>query len=168
MGRSIGQNNYVSIDGIDFSICETKPFDAQWYSFKINKAGIKYEIATCIATGFIVWFNGDFKAGRFNDLELARLEFTSRLLPGKRAIVNRIYCDDRFFITPYTFFLNRRLLKNIAARHENVNQRIRVWCCMRHIFRHGWRKHNLCFEAIIKLVQIKLQNGQPLAAVCLE
>ena len=104
MGRSIGQNNYVSIDRIDFSICETKPLDSQWFSFKINKAGIKYEVAICIATGFIVWFNGGFKAGRFDDLELARLEFTSRLLPGKRAIADRIYTDNCFFITPYTLF----------------------------------------------------------------
>ena len=58
----------------------------------------------------------------------------------------------------------------VLARHENVNQRVSVWDRMRHMFRHDRRKHNLCFEAVavIELVQIKLQNGDPVAAVCLE
>ena len=89
------------------------------------------------------------------------------LLPGEKAIADRIYKDQSFFVTPYSPFLNRKLLKNIAARHENVNQRVRSFQIMLHVFRHGWRKHNLCFEAVIKLVQIKLQNGDPLAPVCL-
>ena len=36
---------------------------------------------------------------------------------------------------------------------------------MRQMFRHGWKKHRLCFEAVVKLVQVKLQNGQPLAPI---
>ena len=88
------------------------------------------------------------------------------MLPGERAIVDKGYDDSRYFITPRTLFLSRRQLKNIMARHENLNQRVKSFQCMRQMFGHGWKKHNLCFDAVIKLVQLKLQNGQPLAAVC--
>lgn len=166
-GRLIGQNNYVSLDGTDFSIYDKKPFDSKWYSFKLNRAGIRYEVGICIATGFIVWFFGGYKAGKFNDLQLAREEFTSMLLPGEKAIADKGYNDSRYFVNPRTLFLNRRQMKNIMARHENVNQRIKSFQCMRQMFRHGWKRHNLCFEAVIKLVQIKLLNGEPLAAICI-
>ena len=162
-----GQNNYVSLDGTDFSIYDRKPFDSRWYSFKLNRAGIRYEVGVCISTGEIVWFNGGHKAGRYNDLELARQDFTSQLLPGELAIADKGYDDPRFFVTPYSRFLSRKCLKNIMARHENVNQRIKSFFCMRHMYRHGWEKHNLCFEAVIKLVQITLQNGQPLPPLCI-
>ena len=99
-----GQNNYVSLDGTDFSIYDQKPFDKKWFSFKLNRAGIRYEVGICISSGEIVWFNGGYKAGFYNDLELARLEFTSELLPGKRAVADKGYSDARFFVNPNTRF----------------------------------------------------------------
>ena len=106
-GRSKGQNNYyVNLDGTDFSTYDEKPFDKNWYSFKLNRAGIRYEVGICIQTGNIVlWFFGGYKAGKFNDLELAREEFTSRMLPGEKAIADKGYSDKTFFINPYIHFL---------------------------------------------------------------
>ena len=160
-----GQKNYVSLDGTDFSVYDPKPFDPKWFSFKINRAGIRYEVGICIATGFIVWFNGGYKAGYFNDLQLARQGFTSELQPGERVVADKGYNDKEFFVTPLCPSYNKKLLKAIMARHENVNQRIKLFQCMRQMFRHGWKKHKLCFEAVLKLVQVKLQNGQPLAPI---
>ena len=146
---------------------DEKPFDKNWYSFKLNRAGIRYEVAICIQTGYIVWYFGRYKAGKFNDLQLARQEFTSMLLPGEKAIADKGYSDARYFINPCTFFVNRKQLKNMMSRHENVNQRIKTFQIMRQMFRHRWKKHNISFWAIVKLVQLKLQNGEPLAVVSL-
>ena len=36
-GRSKGENNYVTLDGTtDFSTYDEKPFDKNWYSFKLK------------------------------------------------------------------------------------------------------------------------------------
>ena len=121
-GRIIGQTKYVSIDGIDFSIYDRTPFDLQWYSFKLNKP--KYEAYSYMCFYWIytlVWRWLQTEALQRSTV-IARLEFTSMLLPGEKAMADRIYNDQSFFITPYTPFLNSKLLsKNIAARQENVN-----------------------------------------------
>ena len=59
--RSKGQNNYVTLDGTDFSTYDEKPFDKNWYSFKLNRAGIRYEVGICIQTAYIVFFLVDTK-----------------------------------------------------------------------------------------------------------
>ena len=111
-------------------------------------------------------YYGGFEAGIYNDLQIARKSFTSCLLPGEKAIADKGYLGEKYFVTPNTLFYNRIMLKRIMARHEVVNQRIRSFQCMRQMFRHGLEKHKICFQAVIKLVQIKLQNGEPLAPVC--
>ena len=96
-GRSKRENNYVTLDGTtDFSTYDEKPFDKNWYSFKLNRAGIRYEVGICIQTGNIVWYFGGYKAGKFNDLQLARQEFTSMLLPGEKAIADKGYSDAHY------------------------------------------------------------------------
>jgi hypothetical protein len=41
-----------------------KPLSSGWSSKKHGgKAGLTYELCTCIATGFMVWTNGPFPAG---------------------------------------------------------------------------------------------------------
>ena len=90
------------------------------------------------------------------------------LLPGKKAMQTKATAMRTiYFINPYTFFVNRKQLKNMMSRHENVNQRIKTFQIMRQMFRHRWKKHNLSFSAVVKLVQLKLQNGEPLAVVSL-
>ena len=60
------------------------------------------------------------KKKQYNDLELSQLEFTSKLLTGERAIADKGYADESYFLTPNCLFYNRKLLKNIMARHENA------------------------------------------------
>jgi len=47
---------FVSLDGTDFSIYEPTPFDAKWYSHKLNGPGLRYEIGICLRTGDIVLY----------------------------------------------------------------------------------------------------------------
>jgi hypothetical protein len=48
----------VTVDGTDFRIMEPIPFDSKWLSEKFNEPGVKYEVAVCIQTGWIVHTNG--------------------------------------------------------------------------------------------------------------
>ena len=60
----------VRVDGTDFWICEPKPFAKDFYSHKFAKAGLRYEVGVCIQTGLIVWINGPFAAGKYNDITI--------------------------------------------------------------------------------------------------
>ena len=53
----------ISVDGTDFSICEPNPLDAKWFSHKVKGPGLRYEVALCISTGYIVWMHGRFPCG---------------------------------------------------------------------------------------------------------
>ena len=117
----------------------------------------------------IVWYGGGYKTGEYNDLQLARLEFVHQLGDGEKAIGDKGYKDSRYFLYPKWDLsdMRKRVIKKIMARHEDVNGRIKDYNCMMHHFRHGWEKHNCSFESIIRLVQIKIENGQPLASISL-
>lgn len=75
-----------------------------------------------ILTVHMVLYIGGYKASIFNDLGLARRSFTLRLLPGEKTIADKGYSDEFLFVTTYTPFCNREMLKIIMARHAVVNQ----------------------------------------------
>jgi hypothetical protein len=69
------QRSTMVVDGIDFRIQEPRKngFNTKWYSHKYNKPGIRYEVATCINTGHIVWIHGPFPCGSHDDRTVFRL-----------------------------------------------------------------------------------------------
>ena len=98
-----------------------------------------------------------------NDLQLARCGIDDVLPIGERVIGDKIYTDDRFIHIPkegeHEF---HRTIRILLARHETVNKRIKDYKCMRELWRHGWEKHIIAFNAITNLVELKLNNGNPL------
>ena len=61
----------VTVDGTDFRIQEPIPFNPKWYSYKFKGPGLRYEVAICIKTGWIVWVNGPFPAGEWPNRKIA-------------------------------------------------------------------------------------------------
>lgn len=158
---SNGQNVFVSIDGVDCIIFEPKPFDRKWYSFKHNGPGLRYEIGLCISTGKIVWAHGGKPCGAYTDLKMAREHFVSMLVNGEKAVADKGYKDNRYFITPTTH-PNYPQINKILARHETINKRLKQWKCMSNRFRNSLNKHPQCFHAVINIVTLCLDNGEPL------
>ena len=66
-----GSRCLVSIDGTDFRIEEPTIWDPKWHSQKFNGPGLRYEVGVCIQTGDIVWINGPYPPGEWNDLQIA-------------------------------------------------------------------------------------------------
>lgn len=151
----------VSIDGIDFEICEPSPFNRKWYSFKHNGAGLRYEIGLSIDLGEIVWAYGGVPCGEYSDLRLAREVFVYELDLNEKAIADRGYKDGNFFITPDNSPSYPKI-KRILARHETINRRLKQWKCLSTKFRHPLFHHPKCFHAIICITQIIVQNGEPI------
>ena len=83
-----GERCLVTVDGTDFRIQEPSPFSTKWYSHKFRGPGIRYEIAICIKTGWIVEFNGPFPYGRLPDIKIFRSLLKQILCTSEKVIVD--------------------------------------------------------------------------------
>jgi len=82
----------VTVDGTDFAAREQTPFSPAWWSFKLNRASVRYEIAISITTGWIVWINGPYPAGLYSDSCIAvECGLLNNLQHGKKVIVDSGY-----------------------------------------------------------------------------
>lgn len=156
-------DTFVSIDGTDFRIMEPSPFSPKWYSHKFHGPGLRYEIGICIRTGDIVWAYGGFPCGEWSDLKLARSTFVLGLREGEKAIADRGYNDLNYFVIPNGE--NDQKKKEIMARHETLNGRLKTFSCLRERFRHDLLQHPLYFNAVVNLTQMMIEHGEPLYSV---
>ena len=95
-----GTTTFVSLDGTDFPILEPTEFDPKWFSRKFRGPGIRYEIGLCIRTGNIVWAHGGYPCGEWPDLRLARDAFINHLEIGEKAVADKGYRDNNYFVNP--------------------------------------------------------------------
>lgn len=142
---------------------EPSEFDPKWWSHKFNGPGLRYEIGICIRTGDIVWAHGGVPCGEWPDLRLARNAIVEALQPGEKVIADRGYNDQRYFDLPNGHADQQK--KQILARHETVNRRIKQFCCMNYRFRHALYLHPRFFHAVVNLTQLMIENGEPLYPV---
>jgi hypothetical protein len=158
----VGTKTFVSLDGTDFPIEEPESFDRKWYSHKFKGPGLRYEIGLNIYNANIVWAMGGFPCGLWPDLKLARECYLKAVLPGELTIADDGYADKKYFIYPRANPEISGFLKAISNRHETVNHRIRHFAVLAHRYRHSLVNHSQCFNAVINLTQLMLENGEPL------
>ena len=150
------------MDGTDFRIQEPTPFSKKCYSSKFNAAGLRYEVAICIQTGWIVWVNGPYPPGEWNDLRIAMEELVYMFEGDERAVADKGYRGHpMYFDTPWRFLdtLSQRVRKALArARHETVNRRFKHWQILKQVFRHDIAKHGTVFFAVANIEQFLLMH----------
>ena len=158
-----GQRCLVSIDGVDFRIPEPTPWSSIWWSHKFNGPGLRYEIGICIATGWIVAYNGPFECGSWSDLKIFRSRLKSLLGFGERVVADRGYRGDSRVCHPDSAKSDEHAdqMNTARARHETINGRLKAWKSMKQIFRHSRDKHHLVFRAVLVIEQLKIMNGRP-------
>ncbi|ETV65662.1 hypothetical protein H257_17657 [Aphanomyces astaci] len=127
---------FVSLDGSDFRIQEQIPFDRKWYSHKFHGPGLRYEVGICIRTGNIVWVNGGLPCGEWPDLRFARDSYINMVRRGELTLADKGYNDPNYFIYPCPQLQNPRRHKDIMARHETVNKRMKQFGVLSGVFRH--------------------------------
>lgn len=157
----------MSVDGTDFPISEPYPFSKRWLSHKINRAGIRYEIALSIRTSDIVWVNGGLPAGDWPDIKIARAGLVHVLEHGEHVIADEGYKGLGFVLyAPKDDFSKKSLLiRRILARHEGVNARIRKFKVMRDRYDGDLSFHPTIFHAVINICQLEIDNGEELPDV---
>jgi hypothetical protein len=155
----------TTVDGTDFKINEPWPFTTEnnkkWYSHKFKHAGVRYEVAISILTGYIVWIHGPFPCGLMPDIRIFRMKLADMLFPGEKVVADAGYKGEPNVCIPLHVFEteHQHPLAKARARHENVNGRFKTWGVLRDAFRHKRNKHVFCFKAVAAITQLEIETG---------
>ncbi|XP_037047178.1 uncharacterized protein LOC119081971 [Bradysia coprophila] len=158
-----GQTAFCSLDSIDLKIRDQNPSSPKWYSHKLKAPGLRYEIGISIQTGHIVWKNTGYPCGDSSETALARESYTLCVEPGEKTFAKKSYRNEQFFILPNPN--NKTEHERIMARHLELTQRLKRFASLKQPFRHDLEKHTTVFNAVINVIQLMLENGDPLRDV---
>ena len=147
------------MDGTDLIIAEPTKFSPEYYSHKFKHAAFRYEVLLSLSDSKIVFVNGPFKAGKYNDMKI----FSGKL-EGKLKLYNELTVADGGYAGDQALrghelpkFLRGRH-KDFRARHETVNRRFKSFGCLQQKFRHDRDLHCVCFHSVACIVQVLLDN----------
>jgi DDE superfamily endonuclease len=155
----------VTVDGTDFRIMEPSPFDPKWLSEKFNGPGVKYEVAVCIQTGWIVHTNGPYPCGQWHDLTVARDDLCYKIADSvdrnEMALADGGYADGYHFFETPTGHNNwdQRMKAEARARHETINRRFKMWSVLGQRFRGKPECHEEYFNAVANLTQFLIMTS---------
>ena len=157
--RSNGSICLVTVDATDFLINEPTPFSSIWYSHKMKHAALRYEIAICIQTGWIVWVNGPYPAGQWPDLAISRDGLNQSLGRKEMFIADGGYRDKHGWSkTPSGHHTRLGRMEAVArAWHECVNRYFKVFGAFDRRWRQHRKKHGVAFMAAANIVQARIQ-----------
>ena len=143
-----------------------------WFSYKFRSPGLWYEICLCIKTGDIVWVNGPFPCGDYNDITIFRSALLHELDEDER-----VECDDGYggeapsickIPKKQRFYDDKDKLVMrgmVRSRQETVNKRLKQFNCLKTQFRHDVLYHGTFFRAAAVLTQLSLKHIEPLFQV---
>ena len=160
----VGNDCLVSVDGTDFRI---QHCGRRFYSFKFNASALRYEVALCILTGELVWINGPFEPGIYNDIAIFRSAIMGELEEGERVEADDGYIGEspRYVKCPKSIAqrADTEVMQTmVRRRHETVNRRFKQFGVLKQKYRHDLRDHGDVFRAVAVVTQLSIQNGEPL------
>jgi hypothetical protein len=160
-GETTLPGHFAYVDCSAFRTWEKrKPFSSGWSSFKHGKkAGLNYEMCTCIATGFIVWSNGPFPAGDWPDKKIFDRNLILEIERGEKVLADSGYSGREAYVTVTGRMESDPIKKRIKARHEQVNGWMKTWKVLADTFRHDKQLHFRCFHAVAVITQIEMETG---------
>ncbi len=168
----IGNDCLMSIDGTDFRIPRTGEaktgnwFASHKYSFK---SALHYEIGVSIIGGDLVWIQGPYPAGRFNEIAIFNKVLRHFLEPGERVeadngyfgAADKIMCSEN----PCNPVENKGMQSRARYRHETIDGRFKTWGILQQMYCHDIRRHDEVFRAIAMMTQLAISNGSLLFSV---
>jgi hypothetical protein len=148
-------------------IPEQFPFDKKWYSHKFHGPGLRYELAVSIFGGDIVWVNGPFPCGDFNDIAIFFLGLKEKLNVNEMAEADSRYRGEPSTIRTKADYNSRKEKAEkdkVRARHETMNSRLKSFGVLSRRYRHDLKEHGKVFCAVVALVQLGINSGETLFA----
>ena len=139
------------------------------HKYKFGSA-IRYEVALCIITGEIVWINGPYEPGIWNDLTIFRNALLSELGDGERVEADDGYRGEapRYVKCPKSIGsveLTATMEAFVRRRQETVNKRFKQWGILKQVYRGDTAKHGQPFRVCAIVTQLAIENGEPLFQV---
>jgi len=168
---NFGNNIWVLyVDCVDCPVEEsTHPelaLDPDYYSFKLNSAGLRYELGTDLFRSALIWMNGPFLPGTDNDKGFfSKMGLRDKLEScGVKCIADGIYNGMPEVCSTFNAIDREDVAKFKARaqmRHEQFNGMIKEFKSMCTKFRNK-SKHQMCFEAVAVVCIYRMENGEPL------
>lgn len=165
----VGLTFLFTIDGTHCPIEEPRPFSTIWSSHKFGgSAGLNYEIGLRIDKPQLLWLYGPTAPGAQPDITVFRQKFLPVLerhaADGRptRGIADQGYRGEPQYLSTKNDFDLREIAEfkdRACARHENFNQRLKLFKCLSTKWRHGVENHRSAFEAVAVLTIYQLENG---------
>ena len=158
---------FLSIDGTHCPIKEPQPFNTKWSSHKFGGSpAVNYEIGLQIDQSKLLWVNGPYPAGEFNDIQTFRTKGLKDKIPvGKRLIGDKGYKGEPDSISTQNDLDPREIAEfkeRSQSRHETFNSRLKNFKCLSTRYRHNLSFHKVCFEAICVILIIEMELESPL------
>lgn len=166
----------ASVDGTHVATNEPRDPDMRRnpknYSYKHNFAGLNYQIVLSLWTNEVFYASSGDPA-KTHDMAAIRKEFIDMVPEGCRVIADSGF-TGKSELEKMIFAISNNLdsdevkkFKGKAkARQEQFNSRMKAYKCLKTKFRHGVKKHSICFAACLVLVQYAIEDesnvGEPL------
>ena len=175
-----GDDCLVSVDCIDCqfqqilidhpTIPGKKIVNKALYSHKFHGPALRYEVAVSLLSNDIVWINGPFCPGDWNDIEIFRLQLINQLEYGERVEADNGYVGEapKFVVCPLSCITKNEslpMMRRVEGRHEGLNRHIKNWKCINgHFEVRGsamakMEKHGSLFRACAVVKQVSMQMG---------
>jgi hypothetical protein len=151
----------LCIDGTDIQINEPGDRNSIWWSHKFNGPGVRYEVATCIKTGDIVWFRGPIPCN-MSDREIFDTFLAKKLIPGEGVEADNGYSGRAQIFTPGVAKTRseRKQKSQVRGRHESVNGLFKVFGAMKRWENSNTAKHGVTARSVAVIVQLSFSIGE--------
>ena len=111
---------------------------------------MRYTVGLCILSGEIVWINGFYECGTWNDILIFRYSIFTHLSENERIEADDGYVGEapRYIKCPKSFVNPEETLAmqaRLRSRQETVNNRFKNWGVMRQMYRHSIPTHGDAF-----------------------
>ena len=163
---------YIFLYSVDGTHCwipepQGEP-NKKWYSHKLNKSTVAYEVALHLYQNKVAWINRPFKVGE-SDLSIFRKEdcFKSKLPPWNLVIVDKGYPEEEQISIPNTFDSDAvKIFKQHArASQQPFNSRIKAFKILTSCFWSNHELHGIVFDAVCVIVQFDMEVERPLMEI---
>ena len=117
-----------------------------------------------------MWINGPFPAGAFPDVEIFRSCLSLWLDRDERVEADDGYIGNAPYKVKCPASLTnpdetQAMQSIIRMRQETINKHLKQWEILKQVYRHDITKHGYMLRAVAVVVQVAIENVEPLFQV---
>ena len=160
----------MRVNGTDFRVPQKRTatkgnaFASHKYA---GKSALRYNLGVSILGDDLVWIQGPYPVGKYNDIKIFNKVLHHFLDPGEQVEANKGYvghpdkikCPQNVGNPAEKWAMQGRL----RARHEMLNRQLKNWGILSQVYRHVIMvRHGKVFHACAVVMQLTIENGEPL------